>query len=374
MRTIIASMVALLFVAPLTSHAQGTRAVLEDVSRALGASSLTTLEFVSSGTMYDTGQGAVPGQRGPQFTLKSYAQSINYETGSLRTEFERTRAEIRGGGAPAPRQIHVVSGDYAWNVVGEVASPRAEVLADRQFQLWSMPHGIIKAAMKYNATVEGGTLSFAVPGRFRAKATLNDAKLVDKVEAIVANPVVGDIPVEIRYADYRDFGGVKFPTKITQSAAGVPALELTVTDVRPNARVDIEVPEPVRQAVRPYARVTTQKVADGVFYLTGGSHHSVAIEMKDHVIVVEAPLNDERAMAVITTVRELAPTKPIRYVIASHHHFDHSGGLRAFASVGVTVVTHESDRAFLTQALAASATVSPDYLAKSGRKAQVEGV
>ena len=102
MRTIIASMVALLFVAPLTSHAQGTRAVLEDVSRALGASSLTTLEFVSSGTMYDTGQGAVPGQRGPQFTLKSYAQSINYETGSLRTEFERTRAEIRAG-APPPR-------------------------------------------------------------------------------------------------------------------------------------------------------------------------------------------------------------------------------------------------------------------------------
>src|SRR5262245_11038920 len=374
MRMMIAMMAAFLLVAPSMSHVQGSRAGLEDAAKALGASSLTTLEYVGTGTMFDTGQSAVPGQRGPQFTLKSFVRSISYETGSVQTDFERTRAEARGGGAPAPRQIHLASGDVAWNVVGDVVSARPEALAERQFQLWSTPQGIIKAAMRYNATVEGRTVSFAVPGRFSAKATLNDAKLVDKVEALVANPVVGDLPVEIKYADYKDFGGVKFPTKISQSAAGVPALELTVTDVRPNARVDIQVPEPVRQATRPYARVTPQKVTDGVWYLTGGTHHSVAIEMKDHVIVVEGPLNDDRAMAVITSVRELVPAKPIRYVIASHHHFDHSGGLRAFASVGVTVVAHESDRAFLTQALVAPATLSPDLLAKSGRKAQVEGV
>jgi len=374
MRTIIASMAALLFTFPLMSHAQAPRAALEEAASALGASNLTSLEFVATGAMFDTGQSAVPGQRGPQFALKSYARSINFETASAQTDFERSRAEVRGGGAPAPRQIQVVSADLAWNVVGDVIAPAPVALAERQFQLWATPQGVIKAAMKYNATVDGRTVSFTVPSRFTMKATLNDAKLVEKVEAMVANPVVGNLPVEIRYADYKDFGGVKFPMKITASAAGVPALELAVTDVRPNARVDIQVPEAVRQSTQPYARVTPQKVADGVWYLTGGTHHSVAIEMKDHAIVVEAPLNDERALAVITTVRELVPNKPIRYVIASHHHFDHSGGLRAFASVGITVVAHESDRAFLTQALAAPATLSPDLLAKSGRKAQVEAV
>src|SRR5439155_5106120 len=138
--------------------------------------------------------------------------------------------------------------------------------------------------------------------------------------------------------------------------------------------VDIKVPEPVRLAVRPYTQVTNQKVSDGVWYLTGGSHHSVAIEMQDHVIVVEAPLNDDRAMAVITAVRDLVPSKPIRYVVASHSHHDHAGGLRAFASVGVTVITQESDRAYLTQALATPATVSPDLLTNSGRRGRVEGV
>ena len=329
MQTIIASLVALLLlVVPVTGYAQDARATLERAAAAMGASGLTTLEYTATGTMFDVGQSAVPGQRGPQFTLRSYTRSISYETTSVRTDLERARAEARGGGAPAPRQIWMVSGDHAWNVVGDTAAPAPVALAQRQFELWTTPHGIIKAAMKYNATVEGRTISFAVPDRFRARATLTEANLVDKVEAVIPNPVVGDLPVEIRYADYKDFGGVTFPTKISQSAAGSPWFELAVNEVRPNAAVDITVPESVQQAVRPYARVTNQKVADGVWYLTGGSHHSVAIEMKDHVIVVEAPLNDDRAMGVIMAVRELVPTKPIAYVVASHHHFDHAGGLR----------------------------------------------
>src|SRR5207302_1825253 len=102
----------------------------------------------------------------------------------------------------------------------------------------------------------------------------------------------------------------------SQSAAGSPWFALAVNEVRPNAAVDITVPESVQQAVRPYARVTNQKVADGVWYLTGGSHHSVAIEMKDHVIVVEAPLNDDRAMGVMN---DGTRTVEIHHVVGNNH-------------------------------------------------------
>ena len=109
MQTIIASLVALLLlVVPVTGYAQDARATLERAAAAMGASGLTTLEYTATGTMFDVGQSAVPGQRGPQFTLRSYTRSISYETTSVRTDLERARAEARGGGAPAPRQIWMV--------------------------------------------------------------------------------------------------------------------------------------------------------------------------------------------------------------------------------------------------------------------------
>jgi glyoxylase-like metal-dependent hydrolase (beta-lactamase superfamily II) len=289
----------------------------------------------------------------------------------------RTLEPPRGGG-PYVRGEHtavaVVSGDHAWNVIGENAVPAPIALGDRQLQLWSTPHGVIKAAQKNPAGVQGRTIVFGVPGQFKATAFLDTANLVERVEAVLANPVLGDMPVTVHYADYRDFGGVKFPTRIRQTYGGHPALELTVTEVKANAAADITVPDNVRQAGNPYTRVQSQKAAEGVWYLTGGSHHSVVIEMSDHLIVAEGPLNDDRALAVIAEARKLVPGKPIKYVIVSHHHFDHSGGVRAFAGEGATIVTQSASRAYFERVLATPATVAPDHLAKSGKKATVEGV
>ena len=380
MRTILAIAASLLLLQPFAAHAQDSKAALENVAKALGADIVTSVVYVGSGTQFALGQSFTPGESWPKFGAKRYTRSINYDTTASREEVVRTQGENppRGGGVQPVRGEQLlnfaVNGDFAWNVVGDAAIPAPIALAERQFQLWATPHGVVKAALAGKGTMQGRNISIAMPGRFKAEALVNDQGLIEKVVGTIPSTVTGDLTIEVTYADYKDFGGVKFPTKIRQSAGGFPILDLDVTDVQPNFVVDFPVPANVRQTPKPYARVATQMVADGVWFVTGGSHNSVVIEMKDHVIVVESPLNDERAMAVLMEARNLVPSKPIRYVVASHHHFDHSGGLRAFAAVGVTVISHESSRAFLEQALAAPATIDPDILAKSGRKGAVEGV
>jgi glyoxylase-like metal-dependent hydrolase (beta-lactamase superfamily II) len=374
------AVLAAVLIAPLAVAAQDARAGLEAAARAMGADGLKSIQYTGHGANFAVGQSQTPGGPWPRFNAKSYTRAVNYETAALRDEVVRTQAEQppRGGGVQPvrgeQRQVLALSGDHAWNVVGDAAIATPIALAERQLQLWSTPHGVIKAALANNASLQGRMLAFAVPGRFALKAFLDAGNLLERVEATLPNPVLGDMVVEVSYADYRDVGGVKFPMRIRHRAGGFPTLDLEVTDVRPNAPVDQPVPESVRQTTDPYLRVATQMVADGVWYVTGGTHHSVVIEMRDHLVVVEAPLNDERALAVLAEVKSLAPSKPIRYVVNSHHHFDHAGGLRAFATENLAIITHEANRAFLERALAAPATVRPDRLAQVGRKATVEGV
>src|SRR5437667_20042 len=256
----------------------------------------------------------------PRFNLKSFARSINYETASLRDELVRTQAlDPPRGGSQQPirgeqRQIFVVSGEHAWNVVGDVNNPVPVALAERQIQIWMTPHGAVKAAMARSGTVRGRTITFDDPARYRMKVTVDLQNLVALFDAVVLNPVLGDLPIEVRYLNYRDFGGVKFPAKIQQFAGSFPILELVVTDVRPNAAVTIEVPDTVRATPEPYARVTSQMVADGVWFLSGGTHNSALIEMKDHLILVESPINDQRVLTDGTRTVE------IRHIAGNLHH------------------------------------------------------
>src|SRR6266404_2798155 len=306
MHKILALIAAVVVLAsPLAGSVRDAYADLNDVAKALGAPTVKSIQYTGTGGVNAAGQSVVPGLPWPEYNVKSHTRSVNYETASLRDEQVRTQAlePARYGGLQPIRGEQrlnlLVSGDIAWNLVGEQPASAPIALADRQFQLWATPHGIVKAAMAHNASVKGRTIAFTVPGRFSLKATVGDGNLIEKVEGLVPSAVVGDIPVVITYWDYRDFGGVKFPTRIRETTGGFPTLDLLVSDVRPNAAVDIQVPEAVRQNPNPYALIATQKVADGVWYLTGGTHHSVVIEMKDHVIVVEAPLNEERSVALL---------------------------------------------------------------------------
>ena len=370
--------VTLLLLLPSLASAWSSRAELDRIARAMGATNLKAVVITGSGVEYAVGQSVAPGAPWPRFTVTDYTRAVDYQASALRDEYVRARAEDppRGGGVPSrgeQRMRALLSGDYAWDIVNDAPAPVPITLAERRAQLWSTPHGVIKAALANKATIQDRTLAFSIPGHMNVRATVDRKRLVEYVQATIPNAVLGDITIEVRYSDYKDFGGVQFPSKIEQSAGGFPSVDLTITGVRTNVAVDLDVPETVRQAASPYAKVISEKVTDGVWYVTGGSHHSAVIEMSDHLIVVEGPLNDERALAVLAEARGLSP-KPIKLVVNSHHHFDHAGGLRAVAGEGITILTHEVNRPFFARVLATPATVSPDHLTRSGKKGVVEGV
>ena len=372
------------------SYAAGVAAedasdVLKRASDAMGATNLKTLKYSDSGIGWTFGQSYKPGMAWPKINIHSHARTINYESGSMRDEITLSRAEPQGGGGYPPaaqqRNDEFISGTYAWNVTpsGTVANPR--LVTSRAHQMWITPHGAVKAAVRNvgtlvkpakGAKVKGvPAVTFSESGRFVATVHFNADYLVERVESRIPDPVLGETTAVTLYSDYRDVGGIKFPHSIRQELGGFPVLELTVGEVTPNAPAEIQVPDSVRVASE---KVVPDKVADGVWFLGGGSHNSVAIEMKDHMILVEAPLNDARTLPVIAQLRQLAPGKPLRYAINSHQHFDHSGGLRAAAAEGATIVTHEGNAAFYAKAFATPNRIAPDQLAKSNVKPKFQPV
>ena len=125
--------------------------------------------------------------------------------------------------------------------------------------------------------------------------------------------------------------------------AGLP------TAVRPAPVGDpVPVPDSVRQAQFPNT-VTVDKLGNGVYVLGGGPANSYMVEFDQFVAVFEAPGSEERSLAVIEQIVKLAPGKPIRWLINSHQHFDHTGGLRAYNHIGATVVTHWKNYDFLNR-------------------------
>ncbi len=140
--------------------------------------------------------------------------------------------------------------------------------------------------------------------------------------------------------------------------------------------MDLPIPEGISSGPTTPAQVQTAsaELADGVWHVTGGPHHSVVVEFDEYLVIVEAPLNEARSLAVLAEARRLAPDKPVRYVLTTHHHFDHAGGLRTYAAEGVTIVTHASNVAYFEQTLMAAATLSPDLQAQARRAPMLEGV
>jgi glyoxylase-like metal-dependent hydrolase (beta-lactamase superfamily II) len=276
-------------------------------------------------------------------------------------------------------------------VEGATVVPQPALAEQRQLEIWLTPHGCLKAALAPGANpiaIERNeqnkgrivAVSFVALGKYRVQCAINGKNLVERVQTWLPNPVVGDLYHELVYGDYKDFGGVMFPTNFhahhdldddlegagVNVSGGHNSFGLTVSNLRVNVSdAAPAVPDAVRTATLPPVRVESQKMANGVWYVGGGTHASIAVEFRDHITVVEAPLTEARSLAVIAEVKKLIPNKPIRYLVSTHHHWDHLGGVRAYvAKENLTIVVQQSLLPYYAEVLWIRPwTLQPDRLA-----------
>ena len=335
----------------------------------------TSIEYSGNGGSGFFGQAVLAGQAWPMRELASFTRAIDYAQRAAREELNFAQPQFGG-----QQQIVVVNGERAWNVGPNGPVPQPAGAEERQLSIWLTPHGFVKAAHdSMNATLveDAGNdvVTFTALGKYTVRGTIDAQGLVTRVETAIPTPVLGDTPIVATYSGYRDFGGVQFPTKIVVTQGGFPVWDLDIANVRANQPVDLPVPESVASAAAPPPQpVVSTELADGVWLVAGGSHHSVVVEFADYLAIVEAPLTEQRSLAVLEEARRLAPGKSVRYVLTTHHHFDHTGGLRTYAAEGVTVVTHQTNVAYFEDALAAPATLSPDLQSRNQRTPTLQGV
>ena len=381
MTRVLACALALFFTTAVPAFKRGEILALDEASRVLGLGRtppLDSLEYEASGRYYQFGQAPAPGLPWPAFTVDGYVATLDFARGAVHSKYHRTQVQEPGRARPHSEQTmdQYARDGVTWNLApGPVAMPAN--LAERNAELWASPQGFVRAALEHHARVkllEDGSMrvSFQV-GKYRYQGELNRANEVTRVVTSMDSPVLGDTPIEFRYSEYRDFDGLRFPVFIERRVAGLPWYELTVSSVRINTARPFDVPpEIAANPVPSVARIDVSELAPGVWLFGGGSHNTVIVDQAGGLLVIEAPLGEERSQAVLAEIGSRFGKKKIRGVVNTHTHFDHAGGLRTFVAAGIPVITHAQNAAYYETAWRQPHTLSPDRLAKAPRRARFE--
>ncbi len=230
-----------------------------------------------------------------------------------------------------------------------------------------------------------------------------ESGLPEAVTVIEQDPTNGEAPNHVLFSDWREVSGAPFPFQIEQFLNGRllrreirSAIEVNPADVNgvlalPDgieaegdttqrdwgwdmshlllARAGLGGPADTPQI----ENVSFHEVGSDIYQIIGGSHHGLAVVGPDGIAVVDAPWYPERSETLLGQLEERWPDRPVRYIVMTHHHLDHSGGFRSFVEAGATLVAHRDAVAFYEEALALSGVRGMRFIAVDGH-ADLHGI
>src|SRR5262245_56080915 len=402
----------------VTAIAQDVKAVIASAQKALGdPKSITYSGSAKDVSFQQCGANAAAttcqGTHDPMRPITNYVKVVDLSGPTWRQTGGTNNIGAGGSTTVAPGTLYTsvtpqqLDASQAWNA--------------NAIEFYITPWGFLKGAAENNATVSKGkadgkayTILSWSPGfkspsgkAYEVKGYLNDKNIVERVETWLGENIMGDMHILAVYTGWKDFGGgAMAPTKIVQTRGEWPFFETDVTAAKANpADLATLVPAPPPRGggpggpggpgggapgagrpggpggaggpgAPPALMVTTEKLGEGLYRLTtgGNSYDSLIVEFRDHVMMLEAGQSEARALAYIAETKKLIPNKPIRYVMNTHPHSDHTGGLPALVAEGATIITQKNNVTFFERALNTPRTLMTDTLAKNPKKATVEGV
>ena len=386
-RDLTAAAVLAILLAPGAAGAQDAKTLLADVTRAMGAENLKAITYSGTASDVEFLQTRSIAGPWPLRNISNYVRAIDLTRVALRSSGITSNPGLFGGPP--------VDGTFNQNI------PPVATTFVQQVDYWVTPWGFLKGAEANDATTRVQRINtknvriitWSPPDKaasgiaYTVNGYLTDQNLIERVETWIEHDMLGDMLIDSTYTDYKDFGGLKVPTRMTQKRGGYTYFSVSVGSAKAN-------PENLAQllqappagggarggaaAVPPFAggaasAPASERLAAGV-YKINGAYNALAVEFRDFVAVIEAPQSVARGAEILAEVKRLIPSKPVRYVINSHPHSDHASGLAPFIADGATVVTHTNNKEYLNEVFSAKRTLLGDTLSKSGRKPKFETV
>ena len=382
---------------------QDATSVVAAASKAMGADQLNSITYSGTARNGAFGQSKSIGEPlGPinVTAVTQYTRTIDFGQPA-----SPTALVSRATGPTQPPAVPGVPAQPPGLFNQNITGAQAGSSWTQALNILTTPWGFLKgaAAAKATARRQGSQqiVSFSPANltspsgqAYTVTGYINDQNLVTKVETRVDHAVVGDLLVEFEYSNYRNMNGVQVPSRIVQRQAGMPTFDAAIAAATPNPPNLAELltaPAPAAPpgggaapaAGAPQGRGAgpapgggppaaagpppVEKIGDGVFKI-GGNYTSLAVDMGDHILVIESGQNDARGTAVMAAAKQAIPSKPIRFVVNSHPHFDHAGGLGAAVAEGATILTHRNNEPVLERLLSGPRTLIGDSLAKAANR------
>ena len=348
-----------------------------------------TLEFTS--LVSDQGQSANP--YSPYYVRK--------EQGTTVIDFRRNRhyrdmkTTYRGGDAYWGRQILKGNTGFTLDLISNVAYPiaPAAVAGNAQAMRRSLPHVLLQTALARASSIRWlgedsehkcRIITFA-DGDARQVALYFDAKtgLLTKYETLGSDPMQGDERFESVFSDYRHVAGLMLPFRVILKYGGEVLSDLTYADVKLNtypADGVFDLPTGMTTGEETLGSLSPKviQLAKDIYFVEGISggdiwfYSQMFVVFNDYIALVEAPLDNGVSDAVMAKIREIAPGKPLQYLIPTHYHRDHIGGIRGYIAKDVTILTTPGNKRFIEAVASRPHQLRPDTLSLNKRLPRIE--